>query len=186
LKQTLIKRRTAIEALSVEETTTLHTKHDLNRDNNLALSLRSTPTATIHVEGGTGRAASPSNYHHPVDTARTTTNRATTTTASRRRPPQHVKLPQHCPNSSIDTHPTNHHHDSNQQASGEMPYPVERGADDVARPVPSADEAAAYTRCATHHLQGSQPRRRTAPSPWRPLKHPRHPEPGGRYSCQPP
>jgi hypothetical protein len=40
-----------------------------------------------------------------------------------------------------------------------MPYPAERGADDVACPTPFTEEAAAYTHRAAHHLQGSQPRR---------------------------
>jgi hypothetical protein len=55
------------------------------------------------------------------------------TTASRRRPPQPAMLPQHRPNSSIDTHSTDHHHDHNHQALGETPHPAERGADDATR-----------------------------------------------------
>jgi hypothetical protein len=54
-------------------------------------------------------------------------------TASRRRPPQPAMLPQHRPNSSIDTHSTDHHHDHNHQALGETPHPAERGADDATR-----------------------------------------------------
>jgi hypothetical protein len=66
-------------------------------------------------------------------------------------------LPQHRPKFAIDTHPTNHHHDRNHQATRETPYHAERDADDVARPAPSTEEAVAYTRRTAHHLQGGRP-----------------------------